>query len=265
MKINFEKVRNYNQLILAIGITVGLIMLLFGAAAFIYEATYWLRNNNDNHSGISVEEPPPQTNRDTIPKQLVSFQNITLVDSASQIFLLPVTQADLVDYTNHSDIYRFSGSYKYGKDRVFNNLLLYDANNETSEILFNSRICITKYFTIKSKNEEPLIFIMASSRDSNQDKYLNDEDLQELYFYDVKNRNLRKIEIGKNQTVLDIYKIPKTEIIVGKFGVDKNQNGEFDWRAEAVNFQKFDVKNGQLVEIASKNQMESLQNLLEGM
>lgn len=264
MRINFEKVKNYNQFMLAMAVTIGVIFLLFGTIAFIVEtSSYWFRDSQNQNSGILAEEKSPETLRDTIPKQLVSFRNIELLDSAEQIFIFPITQAALVDLESYEDFYRFSGRSKFRKDRVFNNLLLYDSKNETSKVLFSSRISISHYQSLKIKNET-FLFILGSSKDSNKDKFLDGDDLQELFVYDILKKKLVKIEIGRNRTILEIINPDKTDIVFGSFGLDRNKDGEFAWHREAVIFQKIDIKNGRLVEVASEKQIEDLQKLLEG-
>jgi len=194
MKINFEKIRDYNQFLLALAGTVLVLFIVIGGAFILYEEISY-SFQDDYNTGILSNEETSRLQKDSLRKQIISFNEINIIDSAKQLYLLPVTQADLLDYEHSSELLGLVNTYNRGKFRnVYgfdNNLVICDLLNEKSKIIFDTRVSISNYLVHKS-NQKKYLIIKASRIDTNHDKYLNSNDLQELFIYDIELQELSK-------------------------------------------------------------------------
>ena len=92
-----EKIKNYNQIILAIAGTIGVVFLFFAVFLALEEMSrsFFGSRVDRNNQGILAIEETDELNKDSLRKQIISFNRIQVIDSANQIFLIPVTQANL--------------------------------------------------------------------------------------------------------------------------------------------------------------------------
>ena len=65
------------------------------------------------------------------------------------------------------------------------------AKNNKSDIIFKSRTSINNYM-IERLDDSIYLLITGTSRDSNKDKFLNSEDLQELFVYNSRFANIQR-------------------------------------------------------------------------
>ena len=267
-----NKLKNYNQLLLAIGATLALLFFI-GAIVFI-AIDEFRRGNVASPEGIIATEETKELLGDSLRKQIVSFNNIELVDSARKLYLLPVRQAQIEDGESIDDMVGLTNSftgmdvryekYSYTKNTAYNNLVLYESAQEVSTILFDDRISISTYTIVKTIDDKIYILISGTDRDSNKDKYLNRKDLQKLFIYSVDNKQLTEVKSNEKFTTINVYKDNNTKDIIGKFGLDRNDNGKFEIGREPMIFYKIDLKTKSLINILSTEQIEKLQKLLEG-
>lgn len=265
-----DKLKKYNQIILAIAGTIGLIILLvIGAFAIIELSASYLRSSNNDYNGILAIEETNQLLQDSLRKQIISFNKIQVVDSVAQIYLLPVTQANLADAESTNGVLGLLDSKSTGKSyerfygNIYNNLIIYDLTNATTKMVFDKRISIED-FIIHKNNKDTYIVIPGCSIDSNDDKFLNSEDLQELFIYDLKNDTLSKIRAMENYTTIRAFQAPMSNELVVHFGIDRNKNGVFERSKEPMIYYYIDFENMEIKEFVSVSQIQELQNLLEG-
>lgn len=269
MKI--EKIKKYNQILLAIGGTVAVLFCIFGLVLFmVEEGQYFFHSNNNQPSGIIATEEVEQLVEDSIRKQVISFTNLTLLDSATQLYLLPVTQANLMQdenldgllgLTNSSRGWRGKKGY-YNSRNLFNNFVIYSSLNQQSSIVFKERVSISAY-QLYEKNNQQYLLIEAADTDTNKDKYINDDDLQKLFIYEIETAKLQRIRANEAYTTHRIIET-RTNEVVGQFGLDRNKSGEFAIGKEPLIYYKVDVENKRLIEMVTPQQIEQLQMLLEG-
>ena len=88
--------------------------------------------------------------------------------------------------------------------------------------------------------------------------------MQKLFIYTVENKQLTEVKSNEKFTTLNVYKDSRTGDVMGKFGLDRNNNGKFELGREPVVFYKINLQTNSLIDIVSKQQMEELQRLLEG-
>lgn len=268
MNKRINKIRNYNQILLAIAGSIGVLMLFISGIFLIAELADDLFRDNDDYRGILAIDETDRLLRDTLRKQIVTFDKIEIIDSLEQTYILPVTQANLADAESANDMIGLMNTFGKGSNYryhtyVYNNLIVYNSTSDISEILFEERVCIQNYL-IHEKTDNKYIIIPASNSDSNGDKLLNDEDLQVLFVYDLDNRKLSRIKSEENYTTLRVYQPKQSQSLIGHFGIDRNKNGEFDRSTEPMLFFKIDLETMTLVKVVNNEQINQLQKLLEG-
>lgn len=260
-----SKIKNFNQILLAICGMLGILLLLF--FLIMLGQDILPRNGAIQNDGILAIEEVQELNRDSIRKQIISFNSITVIDSVNQIFLLPVSQATLnkgerYDETSLKDMsYRKSGRIGYNYN--YNNLALYFEQKGTSQLIFNQRTSISDYNTHKIDGKKYIV-INASLTDTNKDGFLNNHDVQHLFVYDLQQKKLNEIAKKDSYTVLDIVSPSKSNALIVQFGVDRNHDKFFDIQTEPQLYYKLDVNTMTVREMVQSNHIDALQKQLEG-
>ena len=90
MSNRIDKIKNYNQVILAIAGTVGLIFVIWLTAYAIWDMTYSWRNSGDD-VGILSSEQAEILQKENLRKQIISFNRLEMVDSVTQTYIIPVS------------------------------------------------------------------------------------------------------------------------------------------------------------------------------
>jgi len=263
-----DRIKNFNQVILAIAGTIGVLLLICLAFLALDELSRtFFRSSDSNNQGILAIEETDVLNRDSLRKQIISFNRIQVVDSINQIFLIPVTQANLAAAENDNGQLMNTKSIgrSYGKfySNIYNNLVLHDKIKNDSQIIFEERISIEN-FIIHESGQKKYIVIPGCNTDSNSDGYLNEDDLQELFIFDIQNRKLNRIESKENYTTLKVYQPNKSNDLIAQFGIDRNSNGIFNNKNEPMIFYRINLEKMVIEEFVSQKQIEELQSLLEG-
>lgn len=265
-----EKIKNYNQIILAIAGTIGVIFLFFAAFFVLIDmSSSFFENDSNNYNGVLATEKTNQLQKENLRKQIISFNKIQVIDSANQIFLIPVTQADLADAEKGNGVSGFTGtksirgSYDEFYENIYNNLVLYYKYTKESSIIFDKRISIEE-FIIHESGQKKYVVISACQIDSNKDGYLNEDDLQELFIYDIQKKSLHKIVAKENYTTLNVSQPNQSNDLVAHFGIDRNQDGVFESSTEPMIFYHINLESMKIEEFIKPEQIEQLQSLLEG-
>ncbi len=274
--MNIEKIKAYNQKILAI---LGTAVALMAAIGFILLLSFAISElfrsfrNNDNDNGILSSDKIEELQKENKRQQIVSYELPKLVDTLNLVYMIPVSQKTLNEPENIDegilgllDTYgevesrgkRYSKRY-YGS---FNNLLIYNYKDQALQKLFNKRVNFgeirTEYF-----ESDVLILFEASSKDTFKDGVINLQDYKSLYLYSLDNKELKEIRMD-NADISNYSFIPNTKDLLVQFGLDQNGDGKYDYYNEPSVVRKFDFKSGALVEIVDGEIKESLQKKLEG-
>ncbi len=262
-----SKIKSYNQVILAIIGTIAILFMVGMGIFLVIEFIGYSYDDAEESQGILAIDETNQLLEDSIRKQIISFNQIEIIDSTSQTYLLPVTQADLAEGENYSGLLNmYTGSIGKGNkyySRVYNNLVLHNSIQKKSTIIFNQRISIEQFF-IFPQGKKKFIIITGCSKDSNKDGFLNSDDLQELFVYDYQTSTLHKIESEDRVTTIRVFKPHKSIHLIGQFGIDRNKNGIFEGAIEPRVYYKVDLINKKLVKLINNEQINQLQKLLEG-
>jgi hypothetical protein len=274
MKI--EKVKNYNQKLLAVLGTIGAIFLVVALVSFIFIAIQESRryDYNEPETGILSEEKIQELQKENKRKQVISFESPILVDTLNLNYIIPVSHKTLngtEDIVGLLNAFTSSDSKisKKNDDRysrrfygVFNNVILYDGKKGTNNKLFNNRLNFEKIET-EYFDDEILLLIKASDKDTFKDGVINLKDFSSLYIYALNEGEMRKIEISG----MDVFRfnfIEKTKDLIIEFGVDKNNDGFYENYNEPTIIKRYDFKNQKLVDIIDPKISSELQKLLEG-
>ncbi len=261
-----EKLKRYNQIILAIGGTVVVLATLIFSILLGYETfrQWWPKDNTDTRiiAGDEIEE----LKADSVRKQVVSFNNITLIDTPGLKYLIPVGQANLERKEAAKELSGLINRYGDGApgfDIAYNNLLLYDGKTGSVQKIFNKRLSINKFDVQFKKAASPVIFMNVTEDDSNRDGFYDARDLEKLCFYRLDNKSLYEVAApGKTFLWMLIHKNP--DAIVAQYGIDRDGDGEFEPSFEPKTFYRLNLESGQLVLIISPEIVQELQRQLDG-
>ena len=273
--MNIEKIKNYNQKLLA---TLGTILVLIAIVGLILitystitdiSSSYRFKNQND---GILSDEKIEELQKENKRQQVISYEIPRLVDTLNLVYIIPVSHktlnsAEFIDeeilgLMNTRGNYKIDSRYSKQYYGDYNNLLIYDFKNDNIEKLFNDRVNFeniqTEYF-----KDDILILFKASTEDTYKDGVVNQLDYRALYLYSLKDKKLRKIQL-KNSDVFQVNFVENRKDLIIKFGLDNNKDGKFDEYKEPSILKKYDFKSGELEDIVSEKINEELQMKLEG-
>ncbi len=273
MKI--DKIKNYNQNLLAVLGTVVLLIAIMGLILMVvFFITELNRNNYRNtQDGILSDEKIEELQQQNKRKQLISYESPRLVDSLNLVYIIPVSHktlekeesVDAVDnlmameaYDSYPRNKRYSSQH-YGD---FNNLLIYDYKSQELNKLFDKRINFanirTEYF-----EDDILVLFEASTKDTYKDGVINQLDYKTLFIYSIKNQNLREV-LWENADVSEFNFVENSKDLIINFGVDHNKDGKFDSYTEPSLIKRYDYANDKLTDIVSDQMSKELQMNLEG-
>ncbi|MCO7185910.1 hypothetical protein NH341_10755 [Tenacibaculum sp. XPcli2-G] len=278
MKI--EKIKNYNQKLLAIlGIIAG-IFLIIALVSFISIVIQEHRRYNyeEPETGILSKEKIEKLQKENKREQVISYETPILIDTLNSQYIIPVSHKTLnekedIGLNGLLNAYSDSGSdfsvkekrdERYSREYYgeYNNIIVFDEPNSINKKLFKKRI---NFNEIKSEyfNKEILILLKASDKDTFKDGVINLRDLTSLYIYSIKENKIRKIGIEG----MDVYNykfINKSKNLIIEFGIDKNKNGAFESYNEPIILKKYNFEKEKLVAIVDEKINSELQKKLEG-
>ena len=265
-----EKIKRYNQVVLAILGTIGilflLVMLIYASTAFIED---FYRGNDYIEENIISEEEAEKLLEENLRKHLVSLGEVDRIDSLNGIYLIPVSQTHLEEpedlNKNLLGLTNIYGKYEppfpkyYG---LYNNALIYDAKNDKIVPIYNERVSIHE-INPKFVNGQLLILMKVTKEDTNKDGKLTKKDLQKLSIYNVEGNKLKELGVDW-MTCIDYKIIEDQEEIVLQFGVDRDTNGMFTASNEPKILKTYSIVSDQFEDLVGKELLEALQKTLDG-
>ena len=98
------------------------------------------------------------------------------------------------------------------------------------------------------------------------ENYLPDELANKQYYFPTQNGLEKQIaeKLEYLRSLDHLAQQSKTKDIIGKFGLDRNNNGEFEYGKEPMILYKIDLESKRLVDMVKETQIIQLQKLLEG-
>lgn len=268
------KIEKYNQRILAVLGTVAVIFLIVALIAFISITIREHRrfNDDDIETGILSVEKIEKLQKENKREQVISFENPRLIDTLNSVYIIPVSHKTLneqedigktLNAFSSSDSYepsdsRYSNQY-YGS---FNNLIVFNSKDGTNKKLFDKRVNFnqikTEYF-----EDDILLLMIVSEKDTYKDGVINLLDFKVLYIYSLGKKELKKIGIA-GMDVFNYKFLNNEKNLTILFGVDKNNDGQFEEYNEPTLIKKYDFKNGKLTDIVDEKINANLQKTLDG-
>jgi len=276
--MNIEKLKNYNQKMLAVlgsilvlMATVGLIMMI---AAGISELR-WAFRSDDSENGILSDEKIEELQKENKRQQLISYDFPRLTDTLNSIYIIPVRQktlnaAEFIDGDGVLGLLDMHGGSKYKSDKrfsrriygSFNNLIIYDAKTKESKPLFDQRVNFSEIRT-EQLQDDILVLFTAAEKDTYKDGVINLKDLKALYIYSMQEKKLRKVS-NEGMDIENYGFVHESKDLIIHMGIDYSQDGTYDEYIEPATVRIYNYESDTLEEVINTETSTKLQKLLEG-
>lgn len=268
-----EKLKKYNQWLLAIIGSVGVILaigLLIVAAFNVFDDLF-----NSYSPPASVMVSSENENSEGEPKmrsQILNYGTPQLLDSALSLYVIGVGQKNLAkpeEYDGQLVVIESYESKSWGRTinssyyDLLNNLLVFKPKESFIGPIFKYKVSI-ETFAYNSIGDKKMLFIKGATDDTNSDNKLNNSDFQRLFIYDFNSEKLYPINLGQN-TSYDSYQLvlDKEEMII-QYYLDRNNNKELDYNLDPILLKKISFENGiQVVDFIDDELNTQLQQILD--
>lgn len=268
-----EKLKKYNQRLLAIIGTLSVIILLgitiMGTIAIIKELTRPKYVPVDDSITIETLSEDSIKYRD----QSITFETPILVDTVGFNYLVPVSQIKLrvPEYYDNSSLgliaeegiiindKPYYGSYR--REGYYNNFIIQNQRTGKQTILFEEKTFLSSYQFFKVNSNVYIMFVGANV-DSNKDKKLNFSDLKSFYFYDLSKDKMTKIQFD-NMSLQDFHMTYNSSLINLEFALDKNKNGEINESEEPIYIKTFNYQSGKVTDLIDQEIMQQVQRTID--
>lgn len=250
-----DKIKRYNQVILAIAGTLAIVLCLGIGMVFLVDMSKQFGWGQQEPTGIPSDERAASRPKQEVPKDLVSFAQIEVIDSVAKVYCFPVMQAGSEDSGGGK-------TYFYPRPPLANNLLLHFGRTNELVSVFDDRIGITA-FNAELISGEMWIFITATNFDSNRDGMLNTQDMQDLYVYRVSKRQLMQFP-QEQGTFLGRLLTHDASSVYLRYGIDRDDNGWYDHSREPKYIFLANLLNGDCQPLVPQELADELQRRLEG-
>lgn len=271
--MNIEKVKNYNQKMLAVFFTMLVVSAAVGLVALVVTLIVELiPAQTTTSNNLITDEKVDNVTNEKLRQQIVSYELPQLIDTLNQIYLIPVGVKTLKkaerklkqSYSSASENadqgydYLPSEGFYYGP---FNNLIVYDHKSGSSSKVSNDRF-IGSDLMFKNFGDEIVVVFTGAERDTDGDKSITLNDFNSLFVYSLKARVLKKIPLD-NATVVQYSFIKGSKDILVLFGLDRNKDNRFDPNLEPTFVMKYDYQKSQLVPVVGKKLNEEIQKIVD--
>ncbi len=261
-----DKLTRYNQKLLAILGTMAIIAL---AAILIISLAVWIFSISDDFGGVdnTLQVPDSLVQKDGKIHQLVSFSEPELVDTLNNIYIIPVSQRTLEqpieENTMRLNKIGSTSSYEsiYNKESSYNNIIVYHKNNEQKTTLFDFRVNITHYYDRIIK-DKIFLFIIGSKGDTNKDGSYSNDDLENLYLYDLENDFLKTIDLDNASYEGSTIMFDTDELVI-EFGMDINKDGEYDSSREPSHLIHYTISKDEQTDFVPDEMQKQIQSIVD--
>lgn len=268
------KIEKYNQRILAVLGTVGVIFLIVALLAFISITIMEHRrfNDYDTETGILSDEKIEELQKENKREQVISFRQPRLIDTLNSTYIIPVSHKTLDEQEDINGLLNaYSGSSKYepsdsryssGIYGNYNNVIVYKPKAGNSKKLFNERI---NFNQIQSEYFDDDIYLLMNiaKKDTYKDGVINLKDFKSLYIYSLNSGSLKNIGID-GMDVFDYEFLNESKDLIIRFGIDKNDDGTYNEYNEPTIIKKYNLESEILTDIVDEKIRSELQKTLEG-
>ncbi|MCD7898696.1 MAG: hypothetical protein LUH22_02110 [Bacteroides sp.] len=273
MKI--DKIKNYNQTLLAILGTLACVVLLLCVVMMVIEI-FPGRYSPATPQGLIADEKVETLNQENLRKQIISYETPWLIDTLNDVYIIPVSIKTLkkpeeVELHNEETLnllntsYRFKGRGYYGYqkfDGKYANLIIYQPSIDRTKSLFSERLIIGEIKTYYFKDDILLTFY-AASKDTDKNGIIDLNDLRSIYLYSLKNETMRKVSDGDNQ--IEKYQfVGNSKDLLIEFSLHQYKTTQFDNHQSPSKIMKYNFEEQKLVSIIPENIQNEMQKLVEG-
>jgi hypothetical protein len=271
-------INKFNSILLSIIGTLGIFLLI----AFLFQVSKDLFRNNNNNKTQSQELVSEVTAKKILDfdkhKQLISFDESPIcIDSVNEIYLYAINQKTLKKPENiiATDYCEGRGGMSMGREYQnirevatrsgnFNNVIIYNALTNQTEIIFKRRISISQ-FTVyfDSTNSKRTIVLLGNSKDTDKDGYLSFSDLKALFIYDVDKKQMDSIDIG-DASLLAYQMLGNSKKINLKIGLDRNADGKYDYEHEPAIIKIYSLETKKTDFLLDVQLTDKIQKMIDG-
>lgn len=271
--MNIERVKNYNQKMLAIFSTLIVIIATIALIVLIWTIARELfpRKVRKTENVLMSDERVEQLSQENLRQQIVSYDFPRLIDTTKLVYLIPVTirtldEPEPTDYgalglldTYESRSSKISNKYSfYG---TFINLIIYDNLNNKSHKIAEQRLVGNEYKVVYLADDILIIF-KGADKDTDKDGKITMNDLKSLFVYSVKNKELRTVT-KENTTVLNYEMIKEKNEILILLGIDRNKDNKFIEYKEPTCVMRYNIVTGKLYDVVEKSLETQIQRILD--
>jgi len=279
MKI--KKIKNFNQVILAIAGVFGLIILLIFIIAAISDlfSTWNIGSNKSSTitNSLMSDEKVGMLNQENQRLQIISYETPKLVDTVNVVYIIPISVSTLdkpeavvesaygEGIMGLLDIHcspRKKGYYEANYfEGLFANLIVYKPVSNKTVLLFNERIMLSGLRTYNFKDDILLVFFSAE-KDTNKDGLINFQDDTNLCIYSLKTDKMHRIAEGTN-SITDYQFIENSKDLLVEFSLSQYNDVKFkSYKPRKI--MKYEFETEKLSEVVPAKVQQQMQNLVEG-
>ncbi|MCL1938677.1 MAG: hypothetical protein FWF52_09820 [Candidatus Azobacteroides sp.] len=275
MKI--EKIKNFNQVMLAIASILGIVLLLIGivaATSDFFRGLDFGRNKTISNSLLSEEKT--ETLKKNQRLQIISYESPKLIDTINVVYLIPISVSTLdkpetvveAEDNGLMSLYDPLGSMRkkgYYQENYFEglfaNLIVYQPIANKTILLFNERIMLSNLRVYYFKDEIMLVFYIAE-KDTNKDGLVNFYDDTNLCIYSLKTEKMRRIAEGTN-SITDYQFIGNSKDLLVEFSLSQYNDVKFkSYKPQKI--MRYEFEADKLSEVVPIKIQQQMQNLVEG-
>jgi hypothetical protein len=277
--MNIEKIKNYNQKMLALVSTLGAILLLIFIIMMIKELhLFGGHHYYNNPSGLIADDKVENLNQENQRKQIISYESPWLIDTLKSVYIVPVSITTLMKpeeippisdgvmslldtYPSFSKSKEGYYNKRYFEGSYANLILYYPLENKTLS-LFNERILIGSVQAYYFKEDILLVFYSAE-KDTDKDGIIDLNDARNLCIYSLNKGILKKISDGDN-SVEKYQFIENTKDLLVEFSLNQYKEKQFTGYRTPCKIMKYSYETQELVDIIPQKIQENMQKLVEG-
>jgi len=275
--MSIEKVRNYNQKILAVLSTLGVLFLLVCTVILIIEI--WPSSRYvERPQGLISDEKAEALNQENLRKQIISYEMPWLIDTLKSTYIVPVSistleKAEVISYAEGgvlglldefpSAVKREKGYYSHKHfDGKYANLIIYNPVEEKTVSLFNERIIIGNIQTYYFRDDILIVFYTAS-RDTDKNGIIDLSDHRNLCVYSLNTEVMRNVSDGDNQ-VMGYSFVENSKDLLVEFQLNQYKENQFSNHRSPGKIVKYSFDSQQQTNIIPESIQNGMQQLVEG-
>lgn len=274
MKI--DKIKNYNQTLLAVLSTLGCLLLLIIIIIMIMDM---IPSNDytEKPTGLIANDEVETLHQENLRKQIISYETPWLIDTLRSTYIVPVSIRTLKkpeEVREEEGVLglitapslRFNkggGYYQHNHfEGKYANLIIYSPKTEKVKSLFDKRLIIGNINTFYFKDDILLIFYIASE-DTDKNGVIDLEDLRRLCIYSMNTDKMKIISDGDNQ--IEKYKFVEDskDLLIG-YSLSLYSKDRFDDDNAPSKVMRYNYETEELVNIIPQEIQEEMQKLVEG-